>query len=175
MPSWTDPKTWSVGAALPAAELNTYVRDNTNSTAHLLAYKSADESVTSSTTLQNDDHLFLAMGANDIWYVSVGVLVNDASSSVADIKIAFTFPSGSLALYTIYSDTGSTIAFHEWRVSGTADSLGVTNVDRFITIAGIATNGATPGNLQMQWAQVVSNAAAVTVKKGSLITGFKLA
>mgnify|MGYP005849436023 CR=1 FL=1 len=27
---WTTPKTWAVGAILPAAELNTYLRDNTN-------------------------------------------------------------------------------------------------------------------------------------------------
>jgi hypothetical protein len=27
--SWTTPKTWSAGSALPAADLNTYVRDNT--------------------------------------------------------------------------------------------------------------------------------------------------
>ena len=28
--AWTNPKTWSAAAVLPASELNTYVRDNTN-------------------------------------------------------------------------------------------------------------------------------------------------
>jgi hypothetical protein len=115
------------------------------------------------------------VAANEIWYARFGLLINDASSSVADIKIAFTFPSGTLALYTVYTDSANALTWHEWRVSGTPDNLGATNVDRFVNIEGVFTNGATPGNLQMQWAQQVSNASAVTVKKGSLITGFKLA
>jgi hypothetical protein len=173
--AYTDPITVSIGDVGHAADWNTYIRDNFRSSMHLLAYKSADESTNTDTTLSNDSALFFAMGANDIWYVNVGLMFNDASSSVADIKIAFTFPSGSLALYTIYPDNSGALNFFEWRVSGTGAALNATNVDRFVTIAGIATNGATPGNLQLQWAQNASSGSSLTVKKGSNITGFKLA
>ena len=172
--AYTDPITVNVGDTGHAADWNTYIRDNFRASVHPLAYKSADEPVTS-TTLQNDDHLFFAMGANDIWYVNFGLLVNDASSSTADIKLAFTFPSGSIALYTVYPDNAGALNWFEWRVSGTSAAINATNVDRFVSITGVATNGATPGNLQLQWAQNVSNASAVTMKKGSHILGFKLA
>jgi hypothetical protein len=173
---YTDPITVNIGDVGHAADWNTYIRDNFRSSMHLLAYKSADESVTSSSVLQNDDNLLFAMGANDIWYVNVGILFFDNSSGVANIKVAFTIPSGSLALYNTFPAAGSlTVIWHEWRVSGTSENFSGTNTDRFVNITGTVKNGATPGNFQMQWAQNTSNGSAVTVKIGSNITGFKLA
>jgi len=174
---WTDPATWSVGELVLASKMNTHVRDNLNSTAHLLAYKSADESVTSSTVLQDDDHLLLAVGINDIWYVRFAIYVIDNSSSTADFKWAFTWPSGTTAAITNNSvNVGDTFSKQRsFTASGTGFSSDAALAGDTFIAEGVVTVGGTAGNLRLQWAQSVSNASSVVVKKGSNITGFKLA
>ena len=52
--AWTTPRTWVTDELVTAAIMNSAVRDNFNSTMHLVARKTADQSVTSSTTLVAD-------------------------------------------------------------------------------------------------------------------------
>jgi hypothetical protein len=140
---------------------------------HLLAYKSADESMTSDTVLQNDDHLFFAMGANDLWAVRIVLWTSGGNDS--DIKIAFTLPSGSMMLSSVHRDTANAFQDMDWTASGTSKNLRSHVAGSIIQISGTVTNGATPGNFQMQWAQAATQATALVVKKGSIIMGFKLA
>ena len=52
---WTAPKTWCVGETLTAANFNTHIRDNQLAEGpHLIARKTADQSVTSSAVLVDD-------------------------------------------------------------------------------------------------------------------------
>ncbi|MBL0311054.1 MAG: collagen-like protein, partial [Bacteroidetes bacterium] len=57
------------------------------------ARKTADESVTSSTSLQDDNHLQFAIGANETWDVSF--VLRFTASSGGDIKFALVLPSGA--------------------------------------------------------------------------------
>jgi hypothetical protein len=177
--AYTDPITVSPGDTGHAADWNTYIRDNFRSSMHLLAYKSADESVPSSTVLQDDNHLFFAMAANDVWYVNVGIFwIDSTGTGAADLKTGFTIPGGGtnvLGLYTVAGDAAGTLVYFDYRDSGQARIIGAPVGQTFLTIAGVVRNGGTAGNFQFQWAQGTSNATAVTVKKDSLITGFKLA
>lgn len=173
---WTNPKTWSAGETLTAANFNTHIRDNENATMHVLAYKSADEPLNTNTTLQNDDHLSFSVGANDIYNLLILMVVNDASGGSADIKIAFTLPaSGAMSLFYVGANGSGTIVVNRWTVSGTSTDLAAATLDNAILIVGTYTGGGTAGTFQTQWAQQTSNASNVTVKKGSNITGLKLA
>jgi hypothetical protein len=174
---WTNPATWTVGELVLASKLNTHVRDNLNSTAHPIVRKTADESVTSSTTFQNDDHLFFAMAANEVWYVRVGLRVFDASASVADLKVVFTAPASATAALTTNHNKvgGGPVSRGAGTFLSSGETFDISNVDEWIEIYGLVMNAGTAGNFQLQWAQQVSNASAVTVKTNSYILGFKLA
>jgi hypothetical protein len=166
------------GAVAPASLWNDGVRTNfETATPHILVRKTADESVTSSTALQNDDHLFFAMTANDVWYVRVGLRVFDASASVADLKVAFTVPASATAALTTNHNKpgGGPVSRGAGTLVGSSEQFDISNTDEWIEIYGLVMNAGTAGNFQMQWAQVVSNASAVTVKTNSCILGFKLA
>jgi len=114
------------------------------------------------------------MTANDVWTINIGLHVVDVSAA-ANIKIAFTLPSGSMMLSVVWRDPANTMTIFDWITSGTSKDLRGTTNGQFFNITGTVTNGATPGNFQMQWAQVTTQSSNTTVKKGSSITGIKLA
>ena len=175
--AWTNPRTWSDGELVTASIMNTHVRDNLRTTPHLIVRKTADESVVSSTALQDDDHLFFAIGASEVWSVDVNLMALDASVGVADLKIAFTIPAGcTMFLATCVPDNANVVTYITWDTSGTGQGIGVgTSTPKFFRISGIVVNGGTAGNFRMQFAQNTSNGSAVTVKASSFIEGFLVA
>jgi len=137
--------------------------------------KTADESVASSTTLQNDDTLKIALAANDAVEFS-GMLFVSSTSSTPDIKVTFTVPSGATVRWfaewfqtgSTYQNSGLVIA------SGTTASFTVAaNTLGTVKFSGIVVNGSTAGDLQFQWAQNASNSAAVKVEQRSFLLGSK--
>ena len=56
-------------------------------------YKSADETVNASSTLQDDDELTFAIAANEVWEFSC--VLAYVSNTTADIKFQFSLPSGA--------------------------------------------------------------------------------
>jgi hypothetical protein len=159
---------------MDAAIWNADLVGNMNSAIpHLLAYKSADEPMTSDTVLQNDDHLFFAMSANDLWYLRI--VLHTSGGNDSDIKIAFTLPSGTMMLASVHRDTANVFQDREWLASGTSLNLRSHIAGSIIQISGTVTNAGTAGNFQLQWAQAVSVATALVMKKGSTIVGMKLA
>lgn len=130
--------------------------------------KSADESVTSSATLQNDDELLLAIAANETRIFDLHVAY--VGGTTGDFRFGFTFPSGC-NLYlsaTSYDTTTTQQSSVSSGASGTASALGATTAVLFHA-RGVVMNGATAGNFQFQWAQSVSNGTATTVKAGSTL------
>lgn len=133
--------------------------------------KTSTESVTSSTTLQNDDQLALPVSANSKYTIE-GLIIYDGASA-GDFKVAFTTPSGA----TI-----------NWTAGGPQSGIGVTSYNANVATSSgaalaLACNGAgnsmganpkgylsvssTSGNLQLQWAQQASSATATRVFLGS--------
>ena len=134
-------------------------------------FKTATESVTSSATLQDDDHLFFTAAANEKWEIE-GYLDVDGSSG--HIKYAMVIPSGTM-LVDFMQEQGTGIGntpHFILRTSGTATGQ-CTNDGTLNTTStrfwGILNIGATGGTVKLQWAQNSSNGSATTVKINSFI------
>lgn len=174
------PRTWVVGETVTAALMNAEIRDQMNALIADVDYvhKTADESVASSTTLQNDNHLLVSVLANSEYEIIVRIAVNGAASS--DFKMAWTLPAGctgqrfssgpAVSSATSTADTTT-------RASGLTNSFGTEiNYGVFSTgqlsfveeILYVVTSG-TAGTVQMRWAQNASSATATTVVAGSYI------
>ena len=171
---WTAPRTWVAGETVTAALMNAHVRDNLLAL-NGYATKTADESVTSSTTLQNDDHLSYSIGATGTYIFDLFLFAVSAADAAGDLKVAFTFPAGTLHFMadgldaTLASGSNGT-SINTGILSATSGSSSV-NFGLSTTVVGIRVHGilvaTATGTLQTQWAQAASNANASTVKAGS--------
>jgi len=161
--------------------MDTHVRDNLLAVGpHLIVRKTADESISSNTTLQNDDSLILPVAANEVWQFQFNCLVTGIDG--ADIKVAFTFPtSGDIGATTVWNLAAvSTASEHFWQgttTPTTAVSLRCWGVSTrmLLPITGVFNNAGTGGSLTLQWAQVSSNATATIMKANSTLWAVKLA
>jgi hypothetical protein len=181
--AWTEPpRTWTTDELVTAAIMNTHVRDQFNATWHLIAKKTADESVTTSTVFQDDDHLVLALAANEVWQFQYMLIVQGSSSG--DLKMQWTFPaSGSFsAQATVEPSAGGAFSTQLQETTTSPTGSVITNIGgagatipRIIVVHGFIINASTAGNLTLQWAQNTSNATATTLKTNSALWGAKLA
>lgn len=117
--------------------------------------KLLDEIVNNSSTLQDDDSLFVALGANEAWSFEA-FLLGTTPSLGTDIKIAFTIPTGASISWAVLPSWTPLDAFEVSTVvtgSGTAKTIGLGSTTRAIHIRGFVSTDATAGNLQLQWAQ----------------------
>lgn len=144
--------------------------------APLSAYKSIDEAVTSSTTLQNDDALLLSLQANAVYYFTLVLGYKGAASGTGDIKFGWAFPSGAVMAYALYGNNAgvATNGFWETQTSVPAlNSLGTSTPVGAVAQGTIAVSS-TPGTLQLQWAQHTSSATATTVLTGSVLLAWQV-
>jgi ABC-type tungstate transport system permease subunit len=132
--------------------------------------KTSDESVASSTTLQDDNDLVVALEANSYYHFEVMHVYT--GHSAADLKVGFTGPAGSTGHFSVrYSAAGAGNA-----VGGAGalqSAVGSSTVSVSGSIGYIYTAG-TAGNLQLVWAQNTSNATATVMKEGSWIRVVKI-
>lgn len=144
--------------------------------------KAADETVTSSTTLQDDDHLVRAIGANETW-VYEWLLVVTSGSNTPDIKLTVTVPAGATGLLSAAGlDPGATgtVAGIRWIAQTTfGTSIGNFGVlsggPTFVVVRATVINAGTAGTVALQWAQNTSDASGVVVKAGSTLTARRAA
>ena len=135
----------------------------------LVAYKTADESVTSSTTFQDDDHLTVAVEANCV-YVLEMVLSYDALAA-GDLKTQFVMPAGATVVGAALGLTTTAAATTD---DYTTSWVGLANVGgvgagstQAVYARGLFTTSGTAGTLKLQWAQTVSSATATRIFTGS--------
>jgi len=160
-------KDFSVGVPFPtAADLNTYLIQQQH------AVKPSNESVTNSTTLQNDDHLALPMSANTTYFIQGMFIISGAEA--ADMAFKWAVPSG--ATFNWVSDTLGSSATGSATGQVSRTSQGNTNQPAFGLIAGNTTVvpfkglivvGSTGGVLRATWAQNVASATATVMNAGS--------
>jgi hypothetical protein len=145
------------------------------------AIKTADESLASSTTLQNDNELVCVGAANTNYKVDLALLATEATGTGIDIKLAFTQPTGcvlDLAVVAPHlgwvSSAGAQLEV-EW-AGWQAETGTTTSAKSFGTLNGVNFSyhfrgtwrvGSTAGSLQLQWAQNTSAGGNLTVKSGS--------
>jgi hypothetical protein len=153
-----------------------------NSIAPLNAVRSSTQSVSSSTTLVNDDTLFLALAANATYNVELLLLYSGGTQLSSDMKWGFTLPSGAsgagetshLAISggsAVYANQATNLT-----ASGSANVCatgGAGTAFAAKTTATIFTTGA--GTLQLQWAQNTSSATATIMGIGSSLVAWRLA
>ena len=130
--------------------------------------KTVDEIVNNSNVLQDDDELKLAVGANEVWFFLLSLLIN--SSTVADIRIEFSVPSGCTLLWT--SNVTTEHHYNE-EITQLLAGYDADSISRFMT--GFIMNGSTTGNLQLRWAQNVQEASDSKVLANSCLFAIKLA
>ena len=143
----------------------------------IVVRKTADETVNNSSTLQNDDHLILPLGANEVWIFQFFLFSN--SSTTADIKIAFTAPTGAVFQYLISSadigvDSSTTTATFARMSTGAINIYGE-SLDKLDILRGLVINGANAGNLQLQWAQSLAEVSDTIVRANSCLIATKIA
>lgn len=129
--------------------------------------KEADETVTTNTTLQNDDELLFAVAANEVWQFE-GVLSLSAPTA-ADFKMTFTGPAGAVGSFSVQYDSpaqGADIGASG--ALGESTSLALSIDGASLRFWGGIHNGSTAGNLTLQWAQDTSS-GSTTVRAGSYI------
>ena len=184
IPYATGASTW---ARLPKGTAGQRLRMNSDATAPAwgtisdnasVVFKTADESVNNSIALQNDDHLFLAMTANEKWEAKIVLYLVDnfTSGDSANFKFAITVPSGAAIQYrTVALTTASAIAQFTAFASGGAISVqALASVSSIYAIHALVQNGGTAGNLQFQWAQATANTYNTTLKAGSCLVAHEL-
>lgn len=137
--------------------------------------KTADESLAANTTLQNDDHLFFAMAANE-YYSIRGTLWHSNAADAGHLKIAFTVPAS--ATYHVASEGvgagGSSYDHNDHRNVAATASYFSPATGAVCHFRGIVANAGTAGNFQVQWAQNTVNGTATFIKKGSHLIISKL-
>lgn len=134
--------------------------------------KSADENVASSTTLQNDDHLVLALEAGKTYAVN-GVAFATSTHSQPDIKVGFSIPTGATMDIGFLSGFGTQFSRAALLETSGVASPGVpigSNQHTILLFMGTVVVGSNAGNLTLQWAQDTSNSNPVVLKQGSYIS-----
>jgi len=134
-------------------------------------YKATDQTLTSSsTTLQNDADLAVAVAANKVYRLQC--VIRFQSPSTADIKFGWTYPAGLTIKYVelinaLGAGAGVTSIFAIDETSAIA-AEGVTPGSVFFT--GVVFVGGTAGTLQLQAAQNSSDAGTTKVLTGSYLS-----
>ncbi len=129
-------------------------------------YKTVDETVNNSTTLQNDDHLAWPVTANAVYALELHLVPNSGTS--ADFKLAWTFPVGLTMDWSVQTfDAGSVWVTNGGFVQTTVVVVGGTAGDSQTAFYGMVYVGANTGTLQLQWAQNAAFVADTIVRKGS--------
>jgi hypothetical protein len=169
MPFTTVP---AAGAKLRASVLSSLIVE----VRQLQAVKTADEpaitSGTTGTTLQNDDHLFVALEASTNYSFILDVLY--ITPAAADIKFGWTYPSGlTMAWGGIAYNTAEVLTAFGGLVETTAPGFGGGAGDLAATLFGDIFVGSTPGTLQLQSAQFTANAGNTITRKGSSLKLWK--
>lgn len=149
---------------------------NAEHTGLTIVRKTADETVTYSTDFQDDDHLLLAVGINEVWDVFV-CLKLIADNDTVKHKIRFTVPTNGVFNWYCHGDIGATGATTPLtlRTTGALSSIASTTTETALLIWGHYIGGDTAGNLQLQWCNAVYEDTAGKVLTNSYILAHKLA
>jgi hypothetical protein len=168
-------KNFDVGnpASVSSIELNRYL----NQQAHVV--KAATESVISSTSIQNDDHLFLALAANTTYWFQAMLLYDGPAGNGMDM--AWSFPSGATMQWTVdslglgASGTADIVSRDRLQITGTPiNGTSGAGTSLVAVPKGILTVGSNSGTIRLRWAQHTTSSTAVRVIAGSIMSIRKL-
>jgi hypothetical protein len=169
-----------VGIAQPTEKLDVdgYVKvaqghkfsDNTYIiSAPAYAYKSANESVTSSTTLQDDDALVVTIPQSGIYKIDACLFLDVLGTGGAKVALNGTVSFNNLLATIDIVGDGSTYTSGRVNLFGTAVSHGSVGAgSHCVTLEGTI-EATSSGTLLIQWAQDTSDGAATVMQRGSTL------
>lgn len=144
-----------------------------------VAFKPSDEIVAASTTLQDDNDLFLPIGSgSELWWFRLILLIN-APNNAMDVKLGWTVPAGTTmswgamanGTFLVVSTASAPTAVITAAGTSTSGSFNGTWLAEF---GGVIVGAGTAGNVQLQWAQNTSDAGNLTFMKGSVLLAKRL-
>lgn len=142
-------------------------------TTPLSVLKTTDESVASSTTLQDDDELFLTLEANGVYEFEALLIIT--SDVTPDFKYLWNEADGTFDFTQTLWETGAAVSQDSINEISAALAVIVTGTtENFILIKGIIIAAGAGGTLQLQWAQNTSDAGSTVVKANSYLRLVKL-
>jgi hypothetical protein len=172
----TGPAPDEITAALIAGSVAYTRMENTSGVLGIrTAVKTADETVNNSGTLQNDDHLSIAVGANEIWIVRMAL--NLTIRAASDFQWAFTLPSGGTATALRMSgDFTVNVGTPDQSQDATAAITVLSSGLQTIGYGGavIVKTAGTSGTAQLQWAQNTATPEDTSVLVGSSLIAFRV-
>ncbi|WP_157251132.1 hypothetical protein [Nonomuraea typhae] len=160
-------KTFGVNEYLTSADVNAYL------TQQQVARKTSTESVTSSTTLQDDNDLFMTLSASTNYWLD-GILITDGAVG-GDFKLQFVLPSGWIRWIANGPVSGATATVTDtdrnWKVTATSTVMGTiaSGTSSIVHVAGILRIGTSGGTFKLQWAQGTSSGTATRVFANSFL------
>ena len=170
-------RVYTTGEVLTAANLNASVNP-------LIAIKTATETVNNSTTIQDDDELFVTPSTNATYWVQTLVLY-DSVSTTPNIKIAFSFAAGATFTYggmgmttaNANFDTGAGDGYLRFpaATSGGRRTYGTMASELGAMPNGILIMDSTAGTFRLRWAQDTATAENTQVKAKSYIWARRIA
>lgn len=143
----------------------------------VIVRKPSNESVTSSTTLQNDDDLKFAIAANEVWMFELFLLVSGHVDG--DLKVDFAVPAGASGSYSGMLLATAAVANDEIvlmteKAIESDQAMGVMAAITGIKIFGTVVNGGTGGDVQFRWAQNASNGTATVINDNSTLIAHRV-
>ena len=146
-------------------EIATHAALNTGVHGRVLKVKTSDQTVNNSTVFVSDTELLFPIGANESWEAIVMVLHN--TGITPDLKVNFAVPSGCTYYYSDYEpDKTNPVGDIGFTGRGAAT---------FHRLYIICINGATAGNVVLQWAQTTATVADSKVLAKAFLIGHQLA
>lgn len=134
--------------------------------------KAATQTVNNSTTLVNDDSLFVSVEAGGVYEVTAWIV--HSSQTAGDIQIGWSAPSGSTMTWGVQGPAVSATAasdssanFQQRSISQTASLGGGAGTAVCTDARGVLTVGSTAGLFRLRWAQNTANASDTQVLGGS--------
>jgi hypothetical protein len=147
-----------------------------------IAYKSTAQPIASSTTLAADNALFLPVVPDGTYGFLAWLNANGNTLGSGDLKAAFTCPAGASIAYggvgTSTSTAGAANMNASRNASGGTQVFGLNGngsgtAGSWAVVFGSIANGATAGNLQLEWAQNTSSSVATSMQPGSFLIAWQ--
>lgn len=140
----------------------------------LFSRSTADATYNATVVLANITGLSFAIGANETWifdFVMTGV-----SADVADYQFALTGPAAPTSVnYAVVSSQDAPTTSAANAFGGVVAASGAGATPQGLILSGIVLNGANAGTVQLQAAQLVSNASNTVIRANSYVKAIRVA
>jgi hypothetical protein len=133
--------------------------------ANQIAHKTANEAVASSTTLQDDNHLTVAVAANAIYLFELEATYQASSTGL--LKTQLSVPASTTGNISICALGNGVTGSAKLAAVNSSAVFGGNGADCTARIYGTVTTAGTAGSILLQWAQSTSHATGTTLYAGS--------